>query len=579
MRNHFKHILILVLVLSFVLGIALSGCAFADIPPYEDEYKPISVRVNGKAVSDIAFTIKGNIYIKTSTLKKYGDTTKLTIDNNAKKVTFNSKDLNINLGSTEVSEFVKTYAGECFVPIKSFDDENSKTENFVAIGPIAQIAKLAWTYKNGMLLLSQYSEATNLATTGILSESAGSLKNSSIANLSNGEKVFIVKESNSFYKVETLDGDQYYVNKSEVTKVDDVNQLDDFDYIPTAKDTFDGPINLGWLPLAENATRTPLPPANSTGLDVLSPIWLHSPANQNGYVRQLCDYGYVQLAHQMGYKVWMCANNCFTETGTTKYTTALLADEKMSNRVIAQYLLYACMYEVDGSNLDYETLVNADKDNFTVFNQKLGKYCTDLGLTYSIAVYPYNQSNSNRYDFEKLGECSDYLAPMMYSSLESNVKPQSIADYQWYTNSTNGLASVCPPEKILLGTPLFTRYWYINEDQKVVDAENYKRYTGTISMLSVLDKIKDKEYTMTWDDSTKQNVLIYPSATGYNVKMWIEDERSMAYRLKYVMDAKLGGTACWALTQESEGMLDIFDAVFKQGVDPQTIIDKYELNQ
>ncbi|MDO5331836.1 MAG: glycosyl hydrolase family 18 protein [Bacillota bacterium] len=572
MKRRFRNILIYVLVLIFVLVMAVPTCSFAEIPPYSDDYEEVSVKVNGKSVKDVAFTIKGNVYIKVETLKKYGDMSKLTVDLSNKKLTFNSTKLDLNLGNADVSKFVEENAGECFIPLKVFDDENGQSATYVPLGPVAQLAKLAWSYSGHMLLISQYSKSTNLATAGVITQSVSSLKNKSIASLSTGEKVFIIKETNSFYKVESIDGSQYYVNKEEIKKVDDVSQLSDFEYIPTSKDRFTEKINLGWLPLAENAVRTPLPPEDSNGIDVLSPIWLHSPADQNGYVRQLCDYGYVQLAHQMGYKVWMCANNCFTETGTTKYTTKLLADEKMSNRVIAQYLLYACLYEVDGINLDYETLTTSDKNNFTKFNQKLGAYCDQLGLTYSIAVYPYSSYNSLIYDFEKLGECSDYLAPMMYANLTSNANVQSIADYSWYTQSISNLAKVVPSEKILLGTPLFTRYWYVNSDGKVVDANNYKQYTGTIAMGSVQEKIKGKNYTKTWDSFTKQYVLTYPSDTGYDVKMWIEDEQSLAYRLQYVNDANLAGTACWALTQEYDGMLHIFDEVYHQGVDPSSYI-------
>ena len=80
MKNRIKNIIIYALVLSFVLVVALSGASYAETPPYSGDYQKLSVRVNGKAVSDVAYTIKGNVYIKTSTLQKYGDTTKLTID-------------------------------------------------------------------------------------------------------------------------------------------------------------------------------------------------------------------------------------------------------------------------------------------------------------------------------------------------------------------------------------------------------------------------------------------------------------------------------------------------------------------
>jgi len=576
MNKILKNSLITGLVLAILLVFCIPQAVFAQIPNYSDAYEQISIKVNGKDVSDVAFTCKGNIYVKTSTLSKYGDMSKLKINTSDKKITFKASSLDINLGNSEVTAFVKENAGECFIPLKYFDDENGKDDYFVSLGPVAQLAKLAYTFSNNTLILSQYSKSSTLATVQIDTAAVASLQNKSIASLSTGETVFIIKESNSFYKVESLDGNQYYVNKTEVNKVDDVSKVCDFQYIPTAKDVFNKQINLAWVLLAENAVRTPLPPEDTSGIDVLSPIWLHSPANADGYVRHLCDYGYVQLAHSMGYKVWMCANNCFTETGTTKYTTQLLASEKLSNRVIAQYLLYACMYNVDGINLDYETLTNADKANFTAFNQKLNSYCQKLGLTYSIAVYPYNQSNGNKYDFAKLGECSDYLAPMMYANTTSNVNPQSISSYEWYSNSVNKLLEVVPAEKVLLGTPLFTRYWYVNDNGQVIDKANYKKYTGTIGLNTIEEKLQTKAYNMHWDDHTKQYVLSYQSDSGSLVKMWYEEERSMATRLQYVQQKGLAGIASWALGEEDSTILTVIDQILDQGVDPQSILDKYQ---
>lgn len=569
MRINFKNILILTLVLILVLGCALPLVSFADEMPYSDQYEEVKITVNGKAIDTLAYTCKGNMYVPVSVIKKYGDCSKLSFSSD--RVSFDMGELSVNFGSTATNQFIQKYAGSCYIPIKSF-----KSDYFVSIGPVAQLAKLAWTFTNGKLLLSQYSEATNLATIGRTSGTASSLKNKSIASLSTGERVFIIKESESFYKVETIDGNQYYVNKGEVQKIDDISKINDFEYIPAQKERINRTINMAWLNLNDDATRTPLPPEDPTGIDVMSPVWMHLPVNQNGYVRHLCDYGYVELAHQMGYKVWMCAQNNFMATGSTNYTTEILASEKLRNKVIAQYLVYACLYNLDGINLDFESMVNRDKANFTAFNETLGKYCNDLGITYSIATYPCNASNSNRYDWEALAACSDYLVPMMYSSKESNTVPQSIAGMDWYIQSVGSLASKVPASKIIVGIPFFTRYWYVNENEKIMDASNYKNFTGTISMQTLKQRMDERKYTKTWDEEKKQYVLRYVADNGLNLKTWMEDERSILEKIKYVVDNGFAGTANWELTQGYDGIMELFEKVYKQDISPDVLLEQYK---
>ena len=581
MKKLFKHILIYVLVLMFVLSAAVpTKSSFADNLPIADDYIKLPVWINGSRSSETAFTIKGNVYIKLSTLKKYGDISKFTIDEEHGKLSFNSTDLAMNFGNREVSEFIQQNAGEVYVPIKTFDDENGNDDKFVSIGPIAQIAKLIWAYSDEKLYITQYSNAENLATAGVITNMASSLSNSSVVGLFAGEKVFITGESNAFYKVTNASGNSYYVNKDEVKKIDDTSVLNDFEYIPSPKDGFAGKINLTFLNIADTAQRTGLPVDANGAIDVLAPPWMHQVVNGSGSVQHICDYGYVQLAHQMGMKVWIVANNLFTTTGSTKYTTKVMESEKLSNKVIAQYLLYACLNEADGICLDYEDLLKADRDAYTAFNLKLAKYCDELGLTYSVCTSIPTSYNS-MYNWEELGQHVDYIIPMTYVEHMANKGSEasvdtvyadgnfnhgnmgSVSSYKWYSTWMNKLKELVPADKILMGVPFFSRYYY-------TDKNNIISGSGTITMSSTRKRIKEVDSTITWDENDKQFVVRYFDEEGTPVTIWLEDPHSLAVRMNYVLESGIGGTACWAVEQIDLETLQMFKAVFKDGADPST---------
>ena len=556
-----KNIIICIAVLLFVLPLVFpQNISFADPLPYTDEYHPINMYVNRKKVNDIAFTIKGNVYIKLSTLKAYGDTSKLKFDTSSGKVSFNVADLDINMGSEEASAFIKANAGECYIPIKNFKDENGVNSDYVSIGSVAQLAKFSWSYSNHALFITQYSSAGNLATTNILNGSAASLHNQSVAELSSGSKVFIIDESKSFYKVQAADGSSFFVNKTDVKKVDDPSQLADYEYIPTQKDHFSSKINLCFLNLADGATRTPLPPENEHGIDVLSPCWLHQVVNGNGDVKTICDYGYVQLAHDMGYKVWVMANNCFVSKGSSDFTTKVMESEKLSDKVIAKYLFYTCLCNADGINIDYEDLRKSDRDSFSAFMSKLGYYCDELGLTLAVDTST-PESYNTMYNWQSLASSCDYLIPMTYVEHMGN-SVGSISSYGWYSNRINKLINEegVPKEQILMGVPFFSRIYYLNSSGSISSS-------STITMKSLRSRIESLKVTPVWNIEAQQFIAEYPS-TDKTVKVWLEDEHSIAARINYVLESDIAGTACWALEQEYDGILDIFGAIYKDGVDP-----------
>ena len=67
-----------------VLVILASAVCFADTPPAYNDEVLIDVYVNGSKTSDVAYTIKGNIYLNLNTIRQYGDTTGITFSTSEK---------------------------------------------------------------------------------------------------------------------------------------------------------------------------------------------------------------------------------------------------------------------------------------------------------------------------------------------------------------------------------------------------------------------------------------------------------------------------------------------------------------
>ena len=94
---------------------------------------------------------------------------------------------------------------------------------------------------------------------------------------------------------------------------------------------------------------------------------------------------------------------------------------------------------------------------------------------------------------------------------------------------------------------------------------------GSITMKLALQRVKEKNGTVSWDEASGQYVAEYPVGNGNTYRLWLEENRSMAQKLKYVMDSGIAGTACWAYGQNTEEVLEVFAQVYKHGVDPLSI--------
>ena len=542
-----------------VLVILASVVCFADTPPAYNDEVPLDIYVNGTRISDVAYTIKGNIYLNLDTIRQYGDTTGITFDTSAGKAYFNSSDMDMFFGDAETTSFIKNNAGRVYLPIKYF-----KGANHISLGSISQLCKLHYEYDNGALWLHPYKDLSRLLVSGAGSAAvrmSGRTIGSSVT-MPYGNIVTIVSETTSLYKVKDLEGREYYVSKADFEQHSG-STVKRYIQNNRAKDVFSTLINLAWLMAG---ARTELAPAANEGLDVLSPVWMRLEVNGGGTVRNNCEYGFVALSHAYGAKVWICVNNNFDTSGSSAYTSTILKNTTLRNKAIAQYLLYACLYDADGINVDFEAMEKSViKQYYTEFIQELAKHCNKLGLTISVATPVANSYWRNYYDFAAMGQVVDYICPMAYEEHYSKaVGAGSTMSPSWYTSTTNDLINIVGPGKVLLGVPFFTQEWIFDSSGNLTDVD-------AVTIKTSLSDIAASGTTPVWSESEGQYIATFSRSGGQTVKMWVEEPRSMAFKLNYVKNSGIAGTACWAYSQGTPEMLEVFAKVYKHGVDPLSI--------
>lgn len=220
-------------------------------------------------------------------------------------------------------------------------------------------------------------------------------------------------------------------------------------------------------------------------------------------------------------------------------------------------------------NLDIESVFSASDEartNFITFvktvKQELDK--DNLG-TLTIDISPIVLFKKYLIHLNSVRDAVDYVVLMTYdfhyqgSSVTGAVGPIGGAgnneEFDTEVSVKEAMHSI-PPEKILLGVPLYGYEW------ETIDTTPHSGVipaTGVIaSNRRVEEQIKScTNCTVTFDDTTKESLMMYKDdKTGSYHQIYFPDEKSVNEKVKLANKYELGGIALWALGYEGNSILD-----------------------
>lgn len=538
-KQHFITVLALCLILCFIS----TGAAFAD---GWDEY---DIYYNGTDTGETGYYAKGNVYVPVSMIGKYFNNDCITsIDTKNMKLSIDLSRANIIMADDEVTSFVKNNAGIINIPLKSLNGNicfsMNVMEQFFHIGYSVSGTDIKLKPIDGSVKIARIGKSKTTAAASLFNNGSSS---SSAYSYSYGDMVFIEGTTTNYYKISDFDGNIGYILKSDVT-IEEIDLSDVDFYAPRQtkfKPTANQKINLAWQYVN---SVTPDAPSSIDGIDIMAPTWFRLIADGNGAVENVGDKGYTELCHANGFMVWATITNGFNSS----MTTALFNNNSMQDKAIAQYLFYSCLYDADGINIDFESVKDADADGLTAFTAQLRKYTEKQGLNLSISTLVPKPWNTE-YDRDALADYVDYLAVMSYDEHYSGSKiPGSVSSLPFVIEAIEGcLEEGVPPEKLLMGVPLYTRVWVVDSNGSIVS-------NGAVTMTRMQEILKENNLTPTYLSKEMQNYVEYKSSKG-TAKVWIEDATSITNRLALVNKYNIAGSACWQYSQGTDDIWEIFD--------------------
>ncbi len=535
-----------------ILFVNADGFFFSEALSDQDgEEERMEIYFQGNQVRNKgAYLVNSGIYIPFSMVGKYINNPGITVDEENKQMLMELSKVSLMLEDLEVTDFIKQNMEQATIPLK-----NIKDEFYLPLDVLQSFFHVTYNIKGNRVYIEK---AEDVETVGRINKESLKVKpsvsdaRSEDLILGSNDILRIISETENYYKVRTKDGISCFVKKKDMDLFNmDLSQVDFYNFPRRKVDYSNEKINLVWEYVNLN---TPLPDEEKNkAIDIISPTWFYIKDSE-GNLGNKADKGYLNQIHKLGYKVWGLVTNSFD----ANLTHTVLNDEKLSKKVAAQLVFYASLYNLDGLNIDFESVKDEDRDALTNFVSMMRYYTQKQGLTLSIDILipaPW----TIEYDKGALSRLVDYIAVMTYDEHWSTCTiAGSVASYGWVEKAVVNSLKDIPSEKLLIGIPLYTRLWTENVVNGATTVSS-----KSLSMAQVREIVKDKETQVTWLDKEKQYYVQY-NEDGKTYKIWIEDPRSIAYKLGLVEKYDLGGSASWRKGFEDEEVWEIFEDIIKK---------------
>lgn len=197
-----------------------------------------------------------------------------------------------------------------------------------------------------------------------------------------------------------------------------------------------------------------------------------------------------------------------------------------------------------GLNIDFEYVFPEDRENYNNFLRKAVAKMHPEGYTVSTALAPKQRADQEgllyeAHDYDAHGEIVDFVVIMTYEWGWSGGRPWAIAPLNEVRKVLDYAVTAIPPEKILMGVPLYGRDWKIPWVQGT--------YARTVNPKAAVQLAAQYGVTIQYHETYQSPYFRYTDSEGQQHEVWYEDARSVQAKYDTVKEYGLRGVSYWVL--------------------------------
>ena len=286
-------------------------------------------------------------------------------------------------------------------------------------------------------------------------------------------------------------------------------------------------------------------------INTISPTWF-ALADNEGTVESIASSSYVETCHAKGLKVWgLVSNLTYPEVSLGE----ILPYPEKSDYVTEQLLNYAAQYNLDGINIDFESVSSDVGPSYIQFIREFSLKAHAKNLVVSVDNY-VPKEYSLRYNRKEQGIFADYVIIMGYDEhTAASEEAGSVASLDFVMEGIEKTLEEVPKEKIVNALPFYVRYWIVDDNENILDMQ-------TLTMTKGLETVTAAGAVPEWNEASGQNYAEWKTPEGTN-KIWLEDIKSIQAKLDVMKAHDIGGVAVWQLAFGTEEAFQIIDEYYK----------------
>ena len=372
------------------------------------------------------------------------------------------------------------------------------------------------------------------------------LMSKTIDKVKKGDIVIVVSTGEKYAKIRTENGKVGYIKKNNLENEFTVRE----EFVEEKQ--IEGKINLSWEYFSEFGSAPNMEGKKIEGVNVVSPtfFYLDDDAKLKENVGK-SGLEYIKWAKSNDYRIWAMVGN--DEAGIN-VTSEVMNDYKKRKQLINRLVDVAVKYELDGLNIDFENMKEADKDLYSRFIIELLPRLKEFGMTLSVDVTaPDGAANwSLCFDRHVIGKTADYIVFMAYDQNgATSKKAGTTAGYNCVELSLEKFINreEIPTEKIILAVPFYTRVWTTDDNGKVIS-------NPTLSIKNI-DEVIPSNAKRKWNEELKQYYVEY-EVDGDKKQVWLEELRSLKAKISLINENNLAGVASWVKGMETDEVWSMF---------------------
>ncbi|TMV43412.1 LysM peptidoglycan-binding domain-containing protein [Paenibacillus mesophilus] len=198
-------------------------------------------------------------------------------------------------------------------------------------------------------------------------------------------------------------------------------------------------------------------------------------------------------------------------------------------------------------NIDFEHLFPEDKQKYNAFLREITARVHEEGKLVSTALAPKASATQagrwyEAHDYKAHGEIVDFVIIMTYEWGWSGGPPMAVAPIPQVRRVLDFAVSVIPPNKILMGAPLYGYNW-------TLPYVKGGKFAPTLSPKAAVNLARDVGAYIRYDSASQAPFFNYYDNEGKEHVVWFEDARSMQAKFDLIKEYGLRGISYWVLGQ------------------------------